>query len=102
MSCDCHECQRFREQPIEKYKAQFREPAAEPVKDNNPVDYPSHYAAGKIEIIDFIEDQKLPFHLGNVVKYVARSPHRGHPLEDLKKARWYLDRFIANLEKGQP
>ena len=36
---------------------------------NNPVTHPSHYTSGKIEVIDFITDQKLDFCLGNVVKY---------------------------------
>ncbi|MEC8392287.1 MAG: DUF3310 domain-containing protein, partial [Actinomycetota bacterium] len=35
---------------------------------------------------------------GNVVKYVARHRHKSEPLEDLKKAKWYLDRLVAQLE----
>ena len=62
------------------------------------VNSPSHYTAGGIETIDFIEAKKLGYHLGNVVKYVSRAPHKGKQLEDLKKARWYLDREIENLE----
>lgn len=62
------------------------------------VDHPKHYNAGKIEVIDAIEDWKLGFHLGNVVKYVARAEHKGKPLEDLKKAQWYLNRAIEKLE----
>lgn len=58
------------------------------------VNHPTHYTAGAFEVIDVIEDWKLGFHLGNAVKYVARSKHKGG-LEDIKKARWYLDRFIA-------
>lgn len=65
---------------------------------NDSVNHPSHYNIGKIEVIDFIEDQQLGFHLGNVVKYVARAQHKGHIVEDLKKARWYLDRCIKLLE----
>lgn len=66
----------------------------------DPVNHPSHYTQGKIEVIDFIEDQKLGFHEGNVVKYVARAEHKGNQLEDLKKARWYLDRLIRELGGG--
>lgn len=62
------------------------------------VDHPKHYNAGRIEVIDAIEDWQLGFHLGNVVKYVARAGRKGPPLEDLKKAQWYLDRAIAKLE----
>lgn len=63
------------------------------------VDHPKHYNAGRIEVIDAIEDWKLGFHLGNVVKYVARAEHKGKPLEDLKKAVWYLNRAIEKLEQ---
>lgn len=64
----------------------------------DPVHNPPHYRTGAIEVIDFIEDQKLGFHLGNVVKYVCRSKHKGQEEEDLRKAAWYLDRFIKRLE----
>ena len=57
------------------------------------VDHPAHYNQGKIEVIDAIEDWKLNFHAGNVVKYVARYEHK-NGLEDLKKAAWYLNRLI--------
>lgn len=62
------------------------------------IDHPPHYNVGKIEAIDAIEDWKLGFHLGNVVKYVARAGHKGDVLDDLKKARWYLDRYIRGLQ----
>lgn len=67
-----------------------------PMKEDviNP---PSHYTRGRIEVIDFIEDQQLPYHLGNVIKYIARAGHKGDKLEDLKKARWYLDRYINEV-----
>lgn len=64
---------------------------------HDAVNHPSHYTRGKIEVIDFIEDQQLPYHLGNVVKYVARAGYKGDKLEDLKKARWYLDRYINEV-----
>lgn len=70
-----------------------------PILISNAVDHPSHYNKGKIEVIDFIEDQQLPFHLGNVVKYIARAGSKGDKLEDLKKARWYLDRYINEVMK---
>ena len=61
------------------------------------INHPSHYTRGKIEVIDFIEDQQLPYHLGNVIKYIARAGYKGDKLEDLKKARWYLDRYIKEV-----
>ncbi|HUS37329.1 MAG TPA: DUF3310 domain-containing protein [Verrucomicrobiae bacterium] len=63
------------------------------------ISHPAHYNAGRIEVIDAIEDWQLNFHLGNVVKYVARAERKGHVLEDLQKARWYLDRQIQRLQK---
>ena len=66
---------------------------------NNAVSHPAHYTDGKIEVIDFIEDKKLGYHLGNVVKYVARAGKKdpNKLIEDLQKARWYLDRHINKL-----
>jgi hypothetical protein len=66
-------------------------------KDN--VNQPEHYKVGGIETIDFIEAKQLGYHLGNVVKYITRADHKGNHLEDLKKAQWYLNRAVANLEK---
>jgi len=66
---------------------------------HDPIDRPQHYTFSQIEPIDAIENWQLNFHLGNVVKYVARCEHKGHKLEDLKKARWYLDREIQRLEQ---
>lgn len=60
------------------------------------VNHPSHYTQGRIEVIDFIEDQGLGFHLGNVVKYVCRYRLKGGK-DDLEKARWYLDRLISSM-----
>ena len=70
-----------------------------PISISNVIDHPSHYNRGKIEVIDFIEDQGLSFHLGNVIKYIARAGSKGDKLEDLKKARWYLDRYINEVMK---
>jgi hypothetical protein len=56
---------------------------------------------GQFEVIDVIEDWNLDFHLGNALKYIARAEHKGHALEDLKKARWYLNRKIERLESGK-
>ena len=62
------------------------------------VDHPSHYNQGKIEVIDAIEDWDLNFCEGNVIKYVARHRHKSEPLEDHKKAQWYLERLIRGFE----
>tara|TARA_E500000331_G_C16885315_1_gene552269 strand:- start:278 stop:517 length:240 start_codon:yes stop_codon:yes gene_type:complete len=63
------------------------------------VDHPSHYNQGKIEVIDAIEDWDLNFCEGNIVKYVVRHRHKGVPLQDLKKAKWYIDRLILGIEE---
>ena len=64
------------------------------------VNHPPHYNQGNIEVIDAIEDWGLDFNAGNVVKYVSRHQHKAEPLEDLKKARWYLDRLIEGWENA--
>lgn len=63
---------------------------------NDNVNHPSHYNQGKIEVIEFIEDQKLGYHLGNSVKYISRAGIKdpSKMVEDLKKAKWYLERAI--------
>lgn len=76
----------------------LEEPEVKTVKlKEDVINHPSHYTRGKIEVIDFIEDQQLPYHLGNVIKYIARAGYKGDKLEDLKKARWYLDRYINEV-----
>ncbi len=58
------------------------------------VNSPSHYTVGGIETYDFIKAKCLSYELGNVVKYVTRAGYKGNRLEDLQKARWYLDAAI--------
>lgn len=69
--------------------------------ENDNVNHPSHYADGKIEVIDFIEDKKLGFNLGNTVKYISRAGKKNPDkyVEDLQKAAWYLNREIENNTK---
>jgi len=55
---------------------------------------PKHYKELKIEPIDYIEANDLNFNIGNVVKYVSRYK-RKNGVEDLKKAKWYLEREIG-------
>ena len=70
----------------------------------DPVNHPPHYTFGNIEVIDAIEGLGLDvdFLLANVLKYISRARHKGKELQDLRKARWYLQRKIENLEKGKP
>ena len=71
------------------------------VRQVDVVNHPAHYKVGGIEVIDFIESKGLSYNLGNVVKYVSRADHKGNRLEDLKKAQWYLNREVSNLEKSK-
>jgi len=66
---------------------------------HDPVTNPSHYKAKNgFEVLAIIEAFDLNFHRGNTVKYILRAPNKNNELEDLKKARFYLDREIKNLE----
>ena len=69
------------------------------ITSSDPVNHPSHYTSGGIETIDFIEAKDLDYNLGNVIKYITRADKKGKKLEDLKKAQWYLNRAVSNLEK---
>jgi len=61
------------------------------------VDHPDHYNKG-IETIDYIESWDMDFSTGNVIKYVTRAKHKEKSIEDLKKAKWYLERLIDSAE----
>jgi hypothetical protein len=66
------------------------------------VDHPAHYggADNLYEAIKVIEAWDLGFCLGNTVKYISRAGKKGAALEDLQKARCYLDRYISKMEKS--
>lgn len=72
-----------------------------PAVQDDPVNHPSHYTAGGIEVIDFLESWDFPFHLANAIKYIARAGRKdkSKTAEDLTKAIWYINRYIAYLEK---
>jgi len=67
--------------------------------ENVRSDQPRPLSVWPIEVIDIIEGFGLGFCLGNVVKYVLRHKQKAG-IEDLKKARWYLDRQIQQMEKA--
>lgn len=69
------------------------------MNDRNLYDYvnsPKHYTQGRYECIDVIEDWGLGYHLGNAIKYICRSDHKGNKQKDLEKAIWYLERELKN------
>lgn len=87
--------QKYPDIPIIEYKG-------DSIFDVDVVNHPPHYKSDSgIESIDVIEEFGLNFHLGNVIKYILRHQKKGKPLEDLKKARWYLDREIEKLESKE-
>ena len=65
------------------------------------VNHPKHYTShpSGVECIEITEH--MNFCLGNATKYVWRASLKGNQIEDLKKARWYIDREIERLERGQ-
>ena len=63
------------------------------------VEHPNHYNQGGIEAIKVINAYKLGFYDGNIITYILRAKFKGHELEDLKKAKWYLDRYIQLKEE---
>jgi hypothetical protein len=78
----------------------------QPTKSSsNPVTKysPSHYQRGKVQVWDFISDQKLDFLCGNVVKYVCRAGHKDYEseLDDLLKAKAYIEKKIAQVSEGR-
>jgi hypothetical protein len=67
------------------------------------VNKPPHYGDGEIECIDYMKDNMdtmmfMGYLEGNCKKYLHRYRYKGKPVEDLKKARWYLDRLIQEME----
>ncbi len=76
------------------------------LKEYDNVNRPAHYADSKIEVIDYIEDKKLGFCLGNAVKYISRAGKKkdngrsviDKEIEDLQKAIWYINRRIYELQ----
>ena len=70
---------------------------------SDEVNHPSHYTDGNIEVIEYIEDKKLGYCLGNAVKYISRAGKKdpAKEIEDLQKADWYIKRRIMELEQKE-
>jgi len=86
-------------------KRMFKE--FEDINSNDMVNSPPHYADGKIETIDYIVDvlgdyEAISYCQGNVIKYTgSRLWKKGKPIEDARKAVWYLEKMIELLEKTE-
>lgn len=79
------------------------------LKNSDPINHPSHYNSGTIEVIEAIEDWNLDYHRGNAVKYIARAGRKvaeksseeivkQATIQDLEKAIWYIRRSIELLQ----
>lgn len=82
----------------------IKEPGISTSSLQDPVNKPDHYNVGAIEAIEAIkasmpEVEFRGYLKGNLMKYVWRYDYKGKPVEDLRKARWYLDRLIKELTK---
>ena len=65
---------------------------------DDPVNSPKHYTQGDMEVITAIEGLGLDYHQGNVLKYISRYRFK-NGMEDLQKAKWYVDRLIYIYEQ---
>ena len=67
------------------------------------VNHPDHYNSGQYEVVDVIDDAGFGegFCLGNALKYILRARHKENYVEDLKKAKWYLEYLIQRIENGK-
>lgn len=73
-------------------------------KEEDMVNSPSHYTHGKVECIEGIQESMTPeafkgYCKGACLKYLWRYERKDKPLEDLKKAQWYLNLLINNIEE---
>jgi len=74
---------------------QAHEPLKEPLRYADPVNNPSHYKMGEVEVIQVTE--QLNFFRGNAVKYICRAGKKEDEIQDLEKAIWYLQRELKRL-----
>lgn len=106
VTLDCSKCVDYEDESLSDI---LREAETVPVvteqaePEHDAVNSPSHYTSGGIECIDCIKaalgENFIGFLMGNVIKYSYRYRHK-NGIEDLKKARWYLDRAIKEVEQN--
>lgn len=92
--CDTLTCQKCWDREI---------PDTEKQETNEMVNHPAHYNTGKREVIEemrilFVTEQVRSFCKLNAYKYIRRAEHKGSPLEDIKKAEWYMD-YLEGMNK---
>ncbi|CCI60076.1 phage protein [Staphylococcus equorum subsp. equorum Mu2] len=87
----------------QKYIDEVKSNDVQQRKRNDTVNHPSHYNYGDIEVINFIEqvtqhyNPNVAYHIGNAIKYLARSPHKNGK-EDVEKAKWYIERAFEKWD----
>lgn len=73
-------------------------------KGNDAINHPRHYTGhpSGVECIQIVEH--MNFNRGNAIKYIWRAGEKqpDAEIEDLEKARWYIDREIGRMKKGRP
>lgn len=69
-------------------------------REQDPVNHPPHYTShpSGVEVIEITEH--MNFCMGNAVKYILRADHKGNPIEDLRKAAWYIEREVMKRLKA--
>ena len=82
------------------YKVLYPELSAKAQKKADAVNHPSHYIGhpSGVECIEIVEH--MNFCRGNAIKYIWRAGEKGSEIQDLEKARWYIDREIARIESS--
>lgn len=89
------EIKELKEKQLSPHFALFKDEAKE--RELERIGHKAHYNKSNIEAIDVIEDWDLNFGLGNVIKYIAKSDHKGSKRDDLEKAIFYLNRELDKI-----
>ena len=67
-------------------------------KEIDNINHPSHYTKG-VETIEYIRSWDMDYVRGNIIKYVTRFPYKGTPVQDLEKAKWYLEYLLKETKE---
>ena len=83
----------------------FKEMEADLGKTTDPVNHPPHYTTGGIETLDVIRakmssDRFQGYLMGNVLKYLLRCEYKEKRIEDIKKAQFYLNALVEEMDKN--
>lgn len=78
----------------------------QPLTENDPVNHPNHYTAGGIECIDYLiaklpKDELIGYCRGNAMKYLSRVGLKDDPIQEYKKAQWYLNKLIEVMSESK-